>query len=261
MAEFKIHDVPASRIATFDIYSVGLQRHHVSALLEFDVTDSRKKLRELKRHGENVSFNGWLISVIGKTIKKHPEAAGFLRNKKKLVTFDDVNITFIVEKNVGGKKVPIPLVIEKANEKSIPLITDEIEGAKDSDLSESDIIMNRKPELHERLYYRLPAFLRIKVWKYMLKNPEIAYGKMGNVIITSLGAVGKIKGWFVHKSVHPLSFGIGSVLEKPAVVKGEIKIREILNMTILLDHDVIDGAPMVRFLNDLTYNIENGIGL
>jgi len=29
-------------------------------------------------------------------------------------------------------------------------------------------------------------------------------------------------------------------------------------MTILVDHDVIDGAQMVRFLNDLTEYIENG---
>jgi pyruvate/2-oxoglutarate dehydrogenase complex dihydrolipoamide acyltransferase (E2) component len=29
-------------------------------------------------------------------------------------------------------------------------------------------------------------------------------------------------------------------------------------MTILVDHDVIDGAPMVRFLDDLTNYIETG---
>jgi len=42
------------------------------------------------------------------------------------------------------------------------------------------------------------------------------------------------------------------------VVDNEIKIREILNVTILVDHDVIDGAPMVRFLNDLTKSVETG---
>jgi len=42
------------------------------------------------------------------------------------------------------------------------------------------------------------------------------------------------------------------------VTDNEIKIREILNMTILVDHDVIDGAPMVRFLNDLTNYLETG---
>jgi pyruvate/2-oxoglutarate dehydrogenase complex dihydrolipoamide acyltransferase (E2) component len=81
---------------------------------------------------------------------------------------------------------------------------------------------------------------------------------MGNVVITSVGMMGHINGWFIHKSVYPLSFGIGSVLKKPVVIDTEIRIREILNMTILVDHDVIDGAPMVRFLNDLTKCIESG---
>lgn len=81
---------------------------------------------------------------------------------------------------------------------------------------------------------------------------------MGNTAVTSVGMMGRINGWFIHKSVHPVSFGIGSVLKKPVVIDNEIKIREILNMTILVDHDVIDGAPMVRFLNDLTRSIETG---
>ena len=81
---------------------------------------------------------------------------------------------------------------------------------------------------------------------------------MGNVAVTSIGMIGKINGWFIHKSVHPVSFGVGSILKKPVVIDNEIKIREILNMTILVDHDVIDGAPMVRFLDDLTDYVENG---
>ncbi|MDD2612510.1 MAG: hypothetical protein PHR38_06980 [Bacteroidales bacterium] len=32
-------------------------------------------------------------------------------------------------------------------------------------------------------------------------------------------------------------------------------------LTVLLDHDVIDGAPMPRFLSNLSENIEKGIGL
>jgi pyruvate/2-oxoglutarate dehydrogenase complex dihydrolipoamide acyltransferase (E2) component len=72
--------------------------------------------------------------------------------------------------------------------------------------------------------------------------------------------IGKINGWFIHRSIHPVSFGVGSIIRKPVVVGNEIKIREILNMTILIDHDVIDGAPMVRLLNELTRYIETGEG-
>jgi pyruvate/2-oxoglutarate dehydrogenase complex dihydrolipoamide acyltransferase (E2) component len=104
----------------------------------------------------------------------------------------------------------------------------------------------------------LPGFVRRLVWKILLQNPKIVYPKMGNAVITSVGMMGRINGWFIHKSVHPISFGIGSVLKKPVVVDEEVQIREMLNMTILVDHDVIDGAPMVRLLNDLTKFLETG---
>jgi len=247
---------PQSRIATFDIFSIGLLKHHVSALLEFDVTESRKGLRELRKRGIQISFNGWIIKVISNILQNHPEASAYLYNKNKLIIFNDINISILVEKKSGDNKVPIPLVIEKANQKTALEITVEIENAKNQELSAKDTVLNNRSNLSERLYYHMPGFLRRAIWKLMLGNPEIAFRKMGNAVITSVGMIGKINGWFIHKSVHPISFGIGSVLKKAIVIDDEIKIREILNMTILVDHDVIDGAPMVRFLNDLTRSIE-----
>ncbi len=255
---YSYKEIPQSRIATFDVYAVGLLKHHVSAMLEFDVTESREKIRNLRKSGINVSFNAWLIKAISSVLQNHPEGSAFRCGKKKLILFEDINVSIMVEKRVNDSKVPIPLVIEKTNEKSASEITLEIENAKSRELSKSDIVLEKRPTLLEKLYYRLPGFLRRAVWKIMLRNPKYAYRKMGNVAITSIGMVGKINGWFIHKSVHPVSFGIGSVIKKPVVVDNEVKIREILNMTVLVDHDVIDGAPMVRFLNDLTTCIENG---
>jgi pyruvate/2-oxoglutarate dehydrogenase complex dihydrolipoamide acyltransferase (E2) component len=256
--DFIFKKIPQSRIATFDIFSIGLLKHHVCGLLEFDVTESRKKLQDIRRSGANVSFNAWMLKVISSNLQKHPEAAAYLYNKKKLILFNDINISILVEKKIGDKKVPIPIVIEKTNLKTALEIANEIEFAKNQKLSNSDIVINRKSKISERLYYKMPGFIRRFVWKFLLRNPKIAYKKMGNAVITSVGMMGKINGWFIQKSVHPISFGIGSVLKKAVVIDNEIKIREILNMTILFDHDVVDGAPMVRFLNDLTKSIEIG---
>lgn len=250
--------IPRSRIATFDTFSIGLQKHHISALLEFDVTESRRKLQELRRDGIHISFNGWIIKVISSVLEKNPEASAFVYNKKKIIIFNDINISIIVEKKIEGKKVPIPLVIEKTNIKSASDITTEIEKAKSQELSADDIVINKGSTFAEKIYYHLPGLMRRAVWGMILRNPKIAYPKMGNAVITSVGMIGRINGWFIHRSVHPVSFGIGSVLKKPVVIDNEVKIREILNMTILVDHDVIDGAPMVRFLNELTRLIETG---
>ena len=255
---YRSQKIPRSRIATFDIFAIGLSKHHINAMLEFDVTESRSKLRDLRKTGINISFNAWLIKVIGSVLQKNPEAAAYFYSKKKLIIFNDINVSLLIEKKVNNTKVPIPIVIEKVNEKTAIEITREIEQGKSQELQSNDIVLRKQSTFYERLYYYLPGFLRRLFWKILLKRPESAFKTMGNVAITSVGMIGKINGWFIHKSVHPISFGVGSILKKPVVFENAVKIREILNMTILVDHDVIDGAPMVRFLDDLTYYIETG---
>lgn len=254
---FTFKEIPRSRLATFDIFSVGLLKHHVSALLEFDVTDSRKMLHNLRKRGIKISFNGWLIKMISNVLQKYPEASAYVYNRKKLIIFNDINISILVEKKSGESRVPIPVVIEKTNFKSAAEITQEIEIAKNQELADGDIVLQKKTTIGEKIYYNLPGFMRRATWRIMLRNPAFSFNKMGNVVITPVGMMGRINGWFIHKSVHPLSIGIGSVLKKPVVVNNEIQIRDILNMTILTDHDVIDGAPMVRLLNELTKSVES----
>lgn len=258
---YTFHNIPRSRIATFDIFSIGLLKHHVSSILEFDVTESRRKLQHFRRSGIDISFNAWLIKTISEVVMKHKEAAAYLYNKKKLIIFNDVNISILIEKQIDGKKVPIPLLIKKTNEKSAQEINSEISKAKKQVLSSNDIVLEKKTTKFENIYYYLPKFIRRTIWKVMLNNPKFAFRKMGNVVITSVGMMGKINGWFIQKSVHPLSFGVGSILKKPVVIDNKVKVRDILNITILCDHDVIDGAPMVKFLNDLTSFIETGKGI
>lgn len=255
---YHFQKIVRSRIATFDMFDVGMRKHHINAMLEFDVTESRAKLRDQRKQGHAVSFNAWLVKVIGTVLQKHPGAAAYVYNKKRLIVFDDINISMIIEKKTGDTKVPIPLVIEKVNEKTALEITQEIEGAKSQELNPDDIVLKKQSTVYQRFYYRLPGFLRRLFWILLLKNPKTAFKTMGNVAVTSVGTIGRMNGWFIHKSVHPVSFGVGSILKKPVAIDNEIKIREILNMTILVDHDVMDGAPMVRFLDDLTDYLETG---
>ena len=259
---YKIQDFPDSRIASIDVCEMGKQKHHIVALLELDVTESRRKIRAYNKvHRKKVSFTAWLISVIGKTIKKHEMVSSYLMGKKRLMVFDDINISIIVEKELNGVKVPFPLIIERANEVSIESIAERISDAKNQKLTENDIILQKKTKKTERIYYLLPKYLRLLFWKYLLKHPKFAFKEMGNVAFTSIGMIGKINCWFIPISVHPICFGVGSIIKKPAVIDDKIVIREILNASVLIDHDVIDGAPMTRFINELKKNIETGSGL
>lgn len=261
MTGYKIQKFPKTRIATIDVCAVGQQKHHIAAMIEVDVSGSREKIKKYKKEISKISFTAWLIKAISHTIKDHELVAGYLNGKHSVIIFNDINVSMIVEKLINGHKVPIPLIIEKANERSIESITEQINEARDQVMTDKDIVLQNRSNKLERLYYLLPAFIRIYFWKYLLRHPHLAFKRMGNVAITSVGMMGNVNGWFIPKAVHPVCFGIGSVIKKPAVIDNKIEIREILNMTILIDHDVIDGAAMARFVGDLSKNIENGITL
>lgn len=49
MANYKIQKSPAPRIASIDVREIGKHKHHITALLEFDVTESRVKIREYNK--------------------------------------------------------------------------------------------------------------------------------------------------------------------------------------------------------------------
>lgn len=261
MNDYKLYKFPKSRIATIDICAVGIHKHHIPALLEIDVTKSREKIQQLKEQNQPISFTTWLIKIISLTIKDYEQVAGYLKGKSEVLVFNDINVSIVVEKELNGKKVPIPLVIEKANERSIESITKQIREAKTQTLTDKDIVLQNKSNKLERFYYNLPGFLRRYFWRYLINHPLSAFNKMGNVAITSVGMIGNANGWFIPISVHPICFGIGKVSKKPAVVNDVVEIREILNLTVLLDHDVVDGGQMARFISKLSENIENGIEL
>jgi pyruvate/2-oxoglutarate dehydrogenase complex dihydrolipoamide acyltransferase (E2) component len=61
--------------------------------------------------------------------------------------------------------------------------------------------------------------------------------------------------------MHPLCLAFGSINLQPAVYQGEIQKREILHLTVLIDHDAIDGIPAARFVDDLVKMMEMGYGL
>ena len=263
IGEYKIEIFPASRLATMDIGREGLTKHHIKALVELDVTEARKLLSEKKKAGVKVSFNSWLIKCISHAVEECVQLHGVRKGKDKVVLFNDVDISIVIEREIGGKKVPLPYVIRKTNEKSIADIMAEIrDGQQQAIDGEGDYVLGeKKNERLMKIYYSMPGFIRRLVWRNILKRPFLMKQNMGTIMITSVGMIGRINGWVIPVSVHPLCFAVGSIVKKPGVVENRIEIREYLYLTALVDHDVIDGAPAVRALSKLTKLVESGYGL
>lgn len=267
MAEKSFHEIPypSSRQLTFDLGKIGLAKHHVRALLEVDVTEARKLIRQSRRSGRKISFTAWLIKSIADCVALHPPIAGVNDARRNTVlVFEDVDLSIVVEKDVKGARVPLPYVIRKADKKTLYEIQGEIESAKSQTVKgEGDYVLGEEQNaLGMKLFVRLPQWLRLILMRLLVLNhPRRVKDMMGSVMITTAGMVGHTRGWIMPFGMHPLCLAFGSLNEQAAVYKGEIQKREILHLTVLIDHDVIDGVPAARFVDDLVKKLQSGFGL
>lgn len=259
-----IRSFPPSRLFTMDVGRLGMRRHHVKALLEIDVTEPRRKIRSIRSQpGARISFTAWILKCIGTALNEHPQVHATRKGRKKLVVFDSVDISILVEKEVDGVPAPLPLVLRDVANRSVSDIFDEIEAAKRKIVRDgSDYVLDRnRNNRYLGLYAMLPRFIRLLAWRIMLRNPYRVKKMMGTAVVTSLGMMGKFEGWIMPYSIHPVCFALGSIVKKPGVVNDAIAVREYLKMTVPVDHDVADGAPAARFASRLADLIERGHAL
>jgi pyruvate/2-oxoglutarate dehydrogenase complex dihydrolipoamide acyltransferase (E2) component len=268
---YKEREFSGVRIPTVDALELGAKKHHVPFLLEVDVTEAREHMSELKsRTGERLSFTGWAIKCIGQAVSEHKHVQAMRKGRRGLILFDDVDISVVVERSVGhsdnpSETLPMPYVVRKANEKSVREIHSEIRIAQEESLEEGEVQLGARRNVRlTRGFTLMPTFARnLLVWRRLAKDPFFAKKTMGTVVVSSVGSIGNDSGygWAIPIGIHPVVLALGSIARKPGVVGEEIKIREYLSMTVLFDHDVTDGAPVVRFIERLKELLEKSNGL
>lgn len=267
MSEPSFYEIlyPSSRQFTFDFGKLGREKHHVKALLQVDVTEARLKIKQHRQGGAKISFIAWLVKTIADSVALHPAVNGVNRPRRnRVAVFKDVDVSIVIEKEVNGVRVPLPYVIRSADKKTVAHIQQEIESAKSQFFQdEGDYVLGKKNNpVWMRAFLRLPQWLRIPFMRTLVfNNPQRLKDAMGTVMITTVGMAGRLKGWIIPYSAHPLCFALGSLNEQPAVHCGEICKREILHLTVLIDHDAVDGIPAARFVDELVKKLERGAGV
>jgi pyruvate dehydrogenase E2 component (dihydrolipoamide acetyltransferase) len=79
----------------------------------------------------------------------------------------------------------------------------------------------------------------------------------GTFSVTNVGAIGGTHVMPIINYPESAILGMGRVAKKPVVVNDEIKIRQILPLTLCFDHRVADGAQAARFVRDLVEMLED----
>jgi pyruvate/2-oxoglutarate dehydrogenase complex dihydrolipoamide acyltransferase (E2) component len=237
-------------------------KHSMYGLLEVDVTLSRQFIAEHKRRsGESLSFTGFLVLCLARAVDENKEVQAYLKGRKQLILFDNVDVGIMVEHKGGDKRALMGHVIRGANLKTYRQIHDEIRSVQSAPLPP-----NRGLPTWLRTAMLLPwplsALFKAFIRMAGRRDPTIVTSMGGTVSITAVGLFGEgYSGWGIYPATEVLGLVVGSIALKPAVVEGRIEPRELLNLTVIFDHNVINGAPAARFVHRLVDLIESGYGL
>lgn len=181
----------------------------LSFFIDVDVTEAQLQRRQVSNDKKtSITMGDVLIKACAEALKRHPEHNTVLSNSK-ILYFDEINIGFAVALT-DGLIVP---VVKRVGEKNI------LEIAKATrDLA-----------------------AKAKEGKLM---PDAVAG--GTFTISVLGSVDGFTP--ILNAGQNAILGVGRSLQKPVVQAGEVVIREMMTISLTVDHQVIDGAIAASFL-------------
>lgn len=236
-------------------------KHVTYGLLEADVTVPRQLIAaETARTGRSLSFTGFLTCCLARAVEEDKSVQAYARGRRYLAVFDDVDVFLPVERELNGARVPVPLIVRAANRKTLDAIHQEIRDAQSQPPPGGG---SRASFLQHLLGapWPVPGLATRLIRLLSRRDPRRLVAAAGTVGITPLGMAARTGGWGIAPGGQSLLLIVGGIATKPGVVEGAVAPREYLQLTVAVDHDVVDGAPAARFCKRLLELIECGHGL
>jgi pyruvate/2-oxoglutarate dehydrogenase complex dihydrolipoamide acyltransferase (E2) component len=234
---------PASRRIVTGAIRAGRRMALMHGLIDVDVTVAVRRLREWQ---PPLSVAAYVVACVARAAAMHPEVHGYRNWRGRLVMTPNVDVAILVERQTPGGPVPVGHVIRGAHMRSVEDVSREIRSVQAA--PSRDISDHRFDQLSA--VARVPGVA--SMFFRLARRSVRLHGMSGTVAVSSLGALGGGAGFGIGvPTVLSLTVTVGGMSERPRVVDGEIQRRDVLDLTVSVDHNVVDGAPAARFVASL----------
>jgi len=189
----------------------------LSFFLELDVTEAQRLRREHSANaGETVSLAHVLIKACAEALRRNPKLNSVLAGGN-IYVYDEINVGVAVSLDEG-------------------LIVPVVKGVESMDI---DQLATEITALAERA--RTGG----------LRSGDLAGGTF------TVSVLGSVDGFTpILNAGQSAILGAGRSVEKPVVRRGEVVVREMMTVSLTVDHQVIDGAVAAGFLRRLQQLVE-----
>ena len=240
---------PSSRRAVTAAVRAGRRIVPMHGLLEVDVTDAH---RLLAGHQPRLSMTAFVVASVARAVAAHPEVHAYRDWRGRLVRHRHVDVQTLVE--VPTEQGPFGLVhvVRDADIRSVADMSTEIGGVK-AEMASTGAgralqrlapIVGRVPGSFSAMYAVMGRSVR-------------AHQLTGTVQVTAVGMFAGGGGFAIAPpTLASVLVVVGGLSRRPRVVGDEIAVRDVLDLTVTIDHNVVDGAPATRFGADLRRRME-----
>jgi hypothetical protein len=234
-----------SRLRNFvmDVLAEGRRKQIAHVLLEADVGGIKEQLAELRLDaGESVSMTSYIAKSFACAIAEDKRMQAYRLGRSRLVVFDDIDLAFMIEREWEGETLPVFYVLRAAQRKTAVEIHRELRTAREAPLGTQGPM-----SALELQFFLLPSFLRKAVWFLIRRNPYWFKDVAGTAGVTSMGMYTSGAAIGVPITPMTLTLTIGTIERKLALRDGQAVERDVIHLNLSVDHDIIDGAPLMRF--------------
>jgi pyruvate/2-oxoglutarate dehydrogenase complex dihydrolipoamide acyltransferase (E2) component len=253
-ASFQTRPFLKIRRGYLEVMAAGRRKNIIHGLIEIDVTEPRRVLRRCAAAGEDLSFTAFLMHAVARAVDEDRVLHAY-RRRNRLILFDEVDVNVQIEVELDGQKIVKSLLIRAANRKSVAQLSAEIHAGMTPDPA------GDRRYRGSLAFLSVPRPVRALALRAAMGNPRLVKRFGGTVGMSSVGMFGPGGGWGIPIAPPTLMVTVGGIATKPRYIDGSLEPRELLDVTISVDHAIVDGAPAARFARRLTDLVEQADGL
>lgn len=249
-----IRPFPPSRRLVTAAVRAGRRIMPMHGLFDVDISTAKRRLGD---HDPPLSFTAFVIATLARAAAVHPEVHAYRDWRGRLVQHRHVDVQTLVEVPTGGGQFGLVHVVRDADIRSVADISDEIRAVS------TDATSTRGGRLLQTLapsLGRIPGLYRA-MYAAMSRSRRVHLAS-GTVQVTAVGMFADGAGYAIAPAtLASLSLVVGGISRRPRAVGDHIEVRDVLDLTLTIDHNVVDGGPATRFATDLRHLLHTAAAL
>jgi pyruvate dehydrogenase E2 component (dihydrolipoamide acetyltransferase) len=204
----------------------ALSAPHVTLFAEADASalvEARRQLNVELADTAKISYNALLVAIVARALRDHPHLNACVVGEE-IHYYEDVNIALAVDTE-RGLLAPVIRQVDRRNLVDIQQQGDALIQAALAGKSAPDDLSGGTFTITNLGMFEIDGFTPI------INQPQAAI------------------------------LGVGRIAAKPVVIDDEVKVRQMMTLSLSFDHRLVDGGPAARFLQRIKQLIERPFAL